>query len=148
MIISAELLALLVPLVKEFEGCTLKSYKKSDNVWTIGYGHTGKDVTEGMVCTQEQAEAWLLADIDSHYSQLCASVPQTPSFAVGKQAALLDFVYNLGIGRFAGSTLHSAVVVGAWQSAKTQLALWIHEAGKVEPGLVRRRDREIALIDT
>ncbi|WP_076970543.1 glycoside hydrolase family protein [Candidatus Liberibacter solanacearum] len=36
---------LLIDLIKRFEVLRLKAYRCSAEVWTIGYGHTGKDVT-------------------------------------------------------------------------------------------------------
>jgi lysozyme len=143
----SEVLAILEPLVKQFEGCKLIAYKKADNVWTIGYGHTGPEVVEGLIWTQEQAETALAGDLSSHYEQTIALSAGLVNQSPGRQAALTDFVYNLGIGRYKTSTLRSAVLVGAWQSVKIQLALWIHEDGKVEPGLVARRKAECALID-
>ncbi|AHA27985.1 hypothetical protein lam_639 [Candidatus Liberibacter americanus str. Sao Paulo] len=46
---------LLISLIKQFEGLRLKAYRCSVGVWTIGYGHTGCDVYEGLVIPQEQA---------------------------------------------------------------------------------------------
>ena len=41
-----------IELIKKFEGCRLKAYQDSVNVWTIGYGHT-KGVYDGMTITQD-----------------------------------------------------------------------------------------------
>ena len=37
-------------LIKSWEGCRLTAYKahSSEEYWTIGYGHYGSDVYEGM----------------------------------------------------------------------------------------------------
>lgn len=43
-------------LTREFEGCRLEAYQDQGGVWTIGYGHTGPDVHEGLTWTQEQAD--------------------------------------------------------------------------------------------
>ncbi|MEE3439617.1 lysozyme, partial [Ruminococcus sp.] len=51
-------------LIKSFEGLRLKSYKCPSGIWTVGYGHTGKDVKPGMVITEEQAEELLKKDIE------------------------------------------------------------------------------------
>lgn len=140
-------LDILTPLVKRFEGCRLTAYQDVAGVWTIGWGHTGKEVVAGLVWDQDKSNEVLLQDLEMHYAQLIANFPLLASATAGRQAALADFVYNLGIENYKHSTLHSAVVVGAWQAVKTQLALWIHAAGKVEPGLVKRRQAEINLID-
>ena len=46
-------------LTEQFEGCRLTAYQDQVGVWTIGYGHTGTDVTPGLTITQQQAEAGL-----------------------------------------------------------------------------------------
>ena len=47
-----------VALIKTFEGCRLTAYKpvSTEKYYTIGYGHYGPDVKEGMTITQAQAE--------------------------------------------------------------------------------------------
>lgn len=146
--IPQEVWDLWFPIIRQFEGCKLEAYPDDNGVWTIGWGHTGPDVVPYLTWTQQEADTQLRADMDSHYTQLCNLLPSAPSWPAARQAALADFVYNLGIGTLKHSTLYSALVVGAWQAVKTQLALWVHAGGKVEPGLVRRRNLEIVLIDT
>ncbi|MGL5730853.1 MAG: lysozyme, partial [Bacteroidales bacterium] len=51
-----------IALIKEFEGCRLQSYQCSAGVWTVGYGHTGREVKKGMVICQQQADEWLIVD--------------------------------------------------------------------------------------
>jgi len=57
--------------IKEFEGLELTAYKDIAGVLTIGYGHTGSDVTTGLTITKEQAHALLAQDTNS--SQQCVS---------------------------------------------------------------------------
>ena len=52
-----------VDLIKSFEGCELKAYVCPAGVLTIGYGHTGPDVTPGMKITQAEAERLLKQDL-------------------------------------------------------------------------------------
>lgn len=138
----------LVPIVIRFEGLRLKAYQDSVGVWTCGYGHTGPDVTKDLEWTQSQAEEALENDLQSAFAQLLLSVPAIAQESPGRQAAITDFVYNLGIGKFRNSTLRSAILVGAWESVKHQLSLWVHAGSKILPGLVARRAAEISLIDT
>jgi lysozyme len=60
---------------------------------------------------------------------------------------LVDFCYNLGVGRLQTSTLRRVVNAGDWQGAKEQLMRWTRGGGRVLPGLVRRRAAEVALFD-
>ena len=53
-------------LIKSWEGCRLCAYPDPASggaPWTIGYGHTGPEVHQGLAISQQQAEAWLAADI-------------------------------------------------------------------------------------
>ena len=50
-------------MTKSEEGLRLTAYKDSGGVWTIGWGHTGPDVHEGLVWTREQAEEAFQRDI-------------------------------------------------------------------------------------
>lgn len=52
-------------LIKYWEGCVLTAYKahSSEKYWTIGYGHYGADVYEGMTITEAQANAYFEQDI-------------------------------------------------------------------------------------
>ena len=144
--IPPEVLTILVPLVQSSEGCRLESYQDGAGVWTIGWGSTGLDIGPGLTWSQEQADSRLASDLAAHYSQLLQVSPTLQRASPGRQAALTDFVYNLGIGSYTHSMLRSAVDCAAWQSVCTQLARWTHAGGKVEPGLVTRRNKEIALV--
>ena len=61
----ATALEILLPLIKEFEGCRLKAYLCPAGVWTIGWGCT-EGVKPGMVWSREEAEQALLREIAKH----------------------------------------------------------------------------------
>jgi lysozyme len=130
-------------IAKQFEGCKLQAYQDLAGVWTIGWGHTGKDVYEGLVWTQQQADDALMHDINSSRALL---EMYSPNLANGTLDALTDFVFNMGIGNYRTSTLCKCVNVQDWDGARAQLLLWDHSNGKVVPGLLRRREAEAALI--
>jgi lysozyme len=58
-----EALATACRLARRWEGLRLRAYKCPAGVWTIGYGHTGPEVVEGLEWTIPQAEAALQADM-------------------------------------------------------------------------------------
>src|SRR5262249_3864156 len=60
-------------------------------------------------------------------------------------AALCDFVYNVGPAPFKTSTLAKAVNARQLDRVPDQLRRWVKAGGKTRPGLVKRREREIAL---
>lgn len=130
-------------LAKAFEGCVLSAYQDLGGVWTIGYGHVGKDVYEGLVWTQEQADDVLSHDLLAASTLLAV---YSPGLADGPQTALTDFVFNLGIGNYRTSTLCKCVNAQDWDGAKAQIVTWDHSNGKVVPGLLRRREAEAALL--
>lgn len=123
-------------LTERFEGCRLQAYSDTGGVWTIGYGHT-QGVMEGMTCTREQALAWLEQDT----REAAAAVNRLVTVQL-KQAefdALVDFVFNLGVGAFARSTLLHDLNAGNLAAAAAQFPLWDHDAGRVLAGLLHRR---------
>ena len=61
-------------------------------------------------------------------------------------AALIDFTFNLGVGRLKGSTLRRKVNAGDWEAVPAELRKWVLGSGKKLRGLVIRREAEIALI--
>jgi lysozyme len=133
-----------VDLVMHFEGCPLTAYKKTNDVWTIGWGHTGLDVHDGLVWTQDQADAHLIGDMGDAETLLLRYSPGP--FVAGAEQALIDFVYNLGIGNYRTSTLCALVNGQQWPTVKTELLKWDHQAGVVLEGLLARRQAEADMI--
>jgi lysozyme len=129
-------------LTEHFEGCRLTAYQDVKGLWTIGVGHTGPEVCEGLVWTQEQADAQLLKDIQNavdHVNRL-VTVPLTQD----EFDALVDFIFNVGSGNFDRSALLRLLNAGDYQGAAAQFDLWDHAGGKVVAGLLRRREAEKA----
>lgn len=130
-------------LARQFEGCILTAYQDLAGVWTIGYGHTGKDVHAGLIWTQGQAEEALQHDWDAAQTLLGM---YSPYLTNGRQDALTDFVFNLGIGNYRTSTLCKCVNAGDWDQAKIEILKWDHSGGVVVSGLKRRREAEADLL--
>jgi lysozyme len=61
-------------------------------------------------------------------------------------AAIVDFAYNLGVGRLQASTLRRRINQGNWNEAIYELRKWVNGGGKRLPGLVARREAEVELI--
>lgn len=133
-----------VDLTKHFEGLRLGAYKKDDGVWTVGYGHTGKDVTSTTVWTIDQCEQHLAMDLNE--AQTLLGIYSPGPFAAGAEDALIDFVFNLGAGNYRSSTLCKYVNARRWADVKTELLKWDHERGVVVPGLLARRQAEADFI--
>lgn len=129
-------------LAKQFEGCRLEAYADSVGVPTIGCGHT-KGVRMGDACTQAQADEWLAEDMQSSVDAVMRLV--RVNLSAGQFAALCDFVFNLGQGNLAGSTLLKHVNAGEMGLAALEFPKWNHAGGVELAGLTRRRLAEQAM---
>lgn len=133
-------------LIKSFEGCQLSAYRDIVGVLTIGYGHTGSDVYDGQVISQDEADALLLSDLANFEADVTSYVATTIN---GNQfAALVSFAYNLGISALHGSTLLRLVNQGDFDDAALEFPKWDKAGGQVVLGLARRRAAEQQLFLT
>lgn len=123
--------------IKHFEGCRLTSYYCVARRCTIGYGHTGPEVKPGMTIPQERAEELLRRDLDAA-EQAVADLVKVP-LTSGQHAALVDFVFNLGRGALASSTLLKVLNKRQYGKAAEELMRWVHSGGQIIAGLQRRR---------
>ena len=130
-------------LTKSFEGLHLNAYRDCAGIWTIGYGHTGPGVSEGLTIDGAEAEAFLQADLADAIS--CVNKAVKVEISQNQFDALVDFCFNAGRGNFLQSTLLRKVNGGDFTGAAAQFALWVHAGGEVVAGLVRRRTAEAEL---
>jgi|WetSurMetagenome_2_1015567.scaffolds.fasta_scaffold66886_2 lysozyme len=129
----------LIDQLKIFEGCKLTAYQDSNRVWTIGIGHT-QGVKAGQVITTGQAESLCRADLsemESYVNHLGITLTQ------GQSDALVDFVYNEGIGRLKKSQLLQDIIHKESKEKITADFMQFTKAGgKDQRGLVTRRQWE------
>ena len=138
-------------LVERFEGFRSKPYTCPAGIWTIGLGSTayvdGRRVTSSDApLTLEQARELALQEL--HHTYLPGVLRQCPILLTDERKcnAIVDFVYNLGLGRLQTSTLKRKINASDWDAAQEQLMLWTKGGGRVLPGLVKRRAAESALL--
>jgi lysozyme len=93
-----------------------------------------------MTCTQQQAEQWLMQDVQAAASAVSrlVTVPMTQ----GEFDALVDFVFNLGAGSLQHSTLLRLLDAGDYHGAALEIVKWDRAGGKEVAGLLRRRQAE------
>ena len=132
-------------LTKHFEGLSLHAYQDQGGVWTIGYGHTGPDVVEGILITAVHAEDLLRNDVMS--AENCVNRALKVAITQNQFDALVDFAFNLGIGNFLGSTLLRKVNTEDFLAAAGEIPRWNHVNGNVSDGLTRRRQAEKDLFE-
>jgi lysozyme len=136
----------LLNLVKQFEGCKLTAYQDMVGVWTIGFGHTGDDVVEGLTWTQDQADETLKKQLEEFQNEVKSAV----KYPINQNQfdALTDFAYNLGTSSLKRSTLLKCINSGNLSDAPKAFLPWDMAGGKVVPGLTRRRQAEADLFNT
>lgn len=125
-----------VKLIKSFEGCSLTAYKcvPTETYMTIGWGHYGKDITEGMKITQEQADNLLLSDLGKYV----AYVNRVPlEFTQNQFDALCSFTYNCG-----GGSLQNLCRGRTKAEIAKRMLLYNTSGGNVLTGLTKRRQKE------
>jgi lysozyme len=145
-------LEIAAALCKQFEGYKAKPYLCPAGIPTIGYGstyyHDGRKV-QLIDPPMDEPTAKALLMIELEHTYLPGTLRNCPGLItdVRKCNAIVDFVYNLGIGRLQTSTLKRKINANDWEGAKEQLMLWTKGGGKVLPGLLKRRTAECALLD-
>ena len=90
-----------IELIKKHEGFRSKAYRCSANVLTIGFGHT-LNVKSTDVITKEQGEYFLRQDVEYAEKEVNK---HNLNINQNQFDALVSFVFNLGVGNFARSTL-------------------------------------------
>lgn len=127
-------------LTKGFESCRLVAYRDIKGVLTIGWGHTGPEVVEGLVWSQNQADSQLVMDT-LHATNVVNRMVTTP-LSQNEFDAVVDLVFNIGSGNFEGSTMLKLLNAGDFANAANEFAKWDHASGQVVAGLLRRRIAE------
>lgn len=146
-------LEIATELCRRFEGYKAKPYLCPAGVPTIGYGSTfyadGRKVTlQDPPMDEPTARALLVSELMHKYAP--GTIRQCPVLLTlamtandwGKLNAIVDFAYNLGVGRLQTSALKRKINAQDWEGAKEQLMLWTRGGGRVLPGLVKRRQAE------
>jgi len=134
-------------LIKRFEGCRLKPYLCPAGIATIGYGSTrypnGRRVTmQDEPISEEKAEVFLYYIVTRITYSIFKLCPILIIEDRGKQASIIDFVYNLGTGNLKASTLRRRINEGNWDEAAHELRKWIYGGGRRLRGLIIRRNVE------
>lgn len=129
--------------IKGWEACKLTAYQDGGGVWTIGWGHTGPEVTGGLVWTQDQADQVLAADVAIAKTGVYKWVKV--NLTDKQEIALTSFVFNLGEEEFRKSSLLVRVNESNNILAALELVKWHHDNGQKVRGLLRRRLAEATL---
>ena len=130
-----------IELIKEFEGCYLTAYKnKGETYWTIGYGHYGPDVYEGMKITKAQATSMLENDLNSEYVPHVNNIalPKFPDLNQNQFDALVSYDYNRGPGGLKQLVNNSSTI----EELGNNIPVYWGSNSYYKKGLIRRRNKE------
>jgi len=146
-------------LIKLFEGFEKEAYLDSAHIWTIGYGTIkypdGTKVKENDSCSEQEADDWLLNHLAGTIKGINKMVFNKP-LNQNQFDALCSFVYNLGLGALAQSTLYKKARIDPddetiykydpeHPAQSCEFTKWITVKGKVIQGLLNRRIKEADL---
>ena len=126
--------------LKNFEGLRLVAYWDV-NGYSIGYGHHGADVSEGMKITQKEAEAFLKKDVAKFEKAVNAL---KYDFNQNQFDALVDFAYNCGVGNLKKLTADNTRTIN---EISGKIPAYCKANGVALAGLVNRRRAEKQLFD-
>ncbi len=134
----------LMALLKESEGWRDHPYLCPAGKWTIGWGHTGPEVTaDSAHISKEQGEALLASDIAKAETKLLQICPMLIGEPVPRIEAMIDFAFNFGPNRVKGTTLEKKIAVKDWIAAGVELRKWTGAVVDGQftrlPGLIKRR---------
>lgn len=126
--------------LRRHEGCRLEAYQDTVGVWTIGYGHTGRDVKPGVRISQSEAERLLTIDTAIAIEGARAVVQLFDLQSDVRKTVLVNMCFNLGkVGLSKFKATLSAIKEGEYPEAAYRMAnsLWYKQ--------VKGRARELVL---
>lgn len=123
-----------IALLRRLEGLSLEAYQCAAGRWTVGWGHTGADVYQGLVITFEDAERLFMDDLQKHARGVEALV--RVEITDNMFAALVSFTFNHGVGALATSTLLQKVNREDFLGAANEFLVWRYVDADPGPGRV------------
>lgn len=130
-------------LIRSFESFSATVYICPAGKPTVGYGHVVKPAERfARPINREMAENLLLRDcwwVERVVNDLPLPLEQH------EFDALVSFVFNVGSGNFADSTLRRKLVAGDKAGAADEFLRWDRAGGKRLAGLTSRRGAERAM---
>jgi len=156
-------------LMHKFEGFRNRPYLCPAHIWSIGFGTVlyqeqiklpmvrveGKTISmirkeyplrseDNRVWKKEELETLFKNDLSTFERAVLRLIPGVSGHQ-GRFDALVCLAYNIGSGNVQRSTIRMKANRGDWEGAASAFRVWTKGGGKVLPGLVKRREAEIAL---
>ena len=146
--------AAAIKTIKCHEGVRTKPYRCPALLWTVGVGHV-IDPSHTAVKYEERKslpipDGWdrvlSMGEVDSILAQDLGrferGVLRLCPAAIDRQGifdSLVSFSFNVGLGNLQRSSLRMKTNRGDFEGAAAEFMKWTKAAGKVLPGLVKRR---------
>ena len=147
-------------MIKHHEGVRTRPYRCPALLWTVGVGHVIDPKHTSIPFNERRnlpiPDGWdrilSMGEVDAILSQDLArferGVARLCPAALGHQGqfdALVSFAFNVGLGNLQRSSIRMRYNRGDIEGAADAFLMWTKAAGKVLPGLVKRRNDERAL---
>lgn len=152
--------AAAIQMIKHHEGVRTKPYRCPALLWTVGVGHV-IDPSHTAVKYEERKSlpipaGWdrvlSMGEVDSILAQDLGrferGVLRLCPAAIDRQGvfdSLVSFSFNVGLGNLQRSGLRMKTNRGDFDEAADEFLKWTKAAGRVLPGLVKRRNDERAM---
>ena len=117
------------------EGKRNTAYKDTKGIWTIGVGHTGPEVVEGLVWSDQQVMDQLAIDIGK--AENCINFLVKVPLTTNQFDALASFIFNVGCHAFETSTMLRDLNAGNYIKAAADFDMW-----HIPPSITGRRNSE------
>lgn len=121
------------------EGFSSKAYKDGGGTWTIAHGHT-KGVKPGDTATRQQGLVYLKDDASTAEKAIHKLVKV--DLHQHEYDAMVDFVFNVGEGNFAKSTVLKMLNQKKYMESCDHLFDWVYIGKTFSKGLLNRRLKE------
>ena len=133
-------------IIMEFEALRTRAYKlPGERYYSIGYGHSGPDIKAGDTISEYDAVVLLGTDVLEFGKGVFRLLKRQPT--QNQFDAMVSLAFNVGVARFATSTILNKFNQGLDDEASEAFLLYTKARGpdgklKPLPGLEKRRARE------
>jgi lysozyme len=135
--------------IEDSEGFSSRPYLDriaSPAVWTIGFGETDGIRSNTTPITRAEGERRLKARFIKDYAWALKPFEKLSGFNQNMYDAMASFIWNCGTGAVSTDTkVGRALRARQWSKIPSLLREWVKAGGRVIPGLVNRRNKEISL---
>ena len=149
-----------IRMIKHHEGVRLRPYRCPALLWTVGVGHVIDPSHTAVKYEERRAlpipDGWdrqlsmgevdaILAQDLAKFERGVARLCPAASNSQSQFDALVSFAFNVGLGNLQRSSIRMRYNRGDVEGAADAFLMWTKAAGRVLPGLVKRRQDERAM---